>query len=60
MVGEISSDMMFWMRSNKMARRMGVYGHSSVRMGAVGLVGMGERKIAQKHVDMMIFDNTSY
>ena len=38
MAGEISPDMMFWAGSKKMAR-MGADGHSSVRMGAVGLVG---------------------
>ena len=40
MAGEISPDMMFWAGSKKLTN-MGADGHSSVRMGSVGLVGMG-------------------
>ena len=39
MAGEISPDMMFWEGCRKMAN-MVADGHSSVRMGAVGLGGM--------------------
>ena len=52
MAGEISPDMMFWEGNQKMAR-MGADGHSSVRMGAVGLVGMGGTRNSKKK-----FENT--
>ena len=47
MAGEISPYMMFWVGSKKMAR-MGTDGHSSVRMGVVGLVGVGGTRNSKK------------
>ena len=47
MAGEISPDMMFWAGSKKLAN-MGADGYRSVRMGSVGLVGMGGNVEQQK------------
>ena len=50
MAGEISPDMMFWAGSKKMAR-MGTDGYNSVRIGAVGLLGMGGTRNSKKNFE---------
>ena len=47
MAGEISPDMMFWTGSRKMVNMI-ADGHSSVRMGAGGLVGMRGTRNSKK------------
>ena len=50
MTGEISPDMMFWEGCKKMAN-MAADGHSSVRMGAVGLVGIRGTRNSKKKIE---------